>query len=56
MLQFQFLTYFFAQMTLCFVHYDIIFYPFPVNSQYLKISGVNSPALDSVFHPEEAVS
>ena len=43
-------------MTSCFVHYDIIFYPFPVNSQYLKKSGINSPALDSVFHPEEVVS
>ena len=51
-----FFTYFFAQMTSCFVHYDIIFYPFPVNSQYLKKSGINSPALDSVFHPEEVVS
>ena len=34
---------FFAQMTSCFVHYDVIYYPFPVNSQYLKMLGVDSP-------------
>ena len=26
---------FFAQMTSCAVHYDIIYHPFPINSQYL---------------------
>ena len=25
------------------VHYDIIFHPFPINSQYLKMWGVDSP-------------
>ena len=46
MLQFQqhLLRMYFAQMTSCFVHYDVIWYPFPVNSQYLKIRGVDSPA------------
>ena len=37
---------FFAQMTSCFVHYDVVYYPFPVNSQYLNMSGgggVDSP-------------
>ena len=46
MLQFQqhlFRMFFFAQMTSCFVHYDIIYYPFPVNSQYFKMSGFDSP-------------
>ena len=45
MLQFQqhLLWMFFAQMTSCFVYYDVIYYPFPVNSQYLKMWGVDSP-------------
>ena len=30
-------------MTSCFMHYDIIYYPFLVNSQYLKLWGVDSP-------------
>ena len=30
-------------MTSSFVHYDIIYHSFPVNSQYLKILGVDSP-------------
>ena len=30
-------------MTSCAVHYDIIYHPFPINSQYLKMSGVDSP-------------
>ena len=34
---------FFSQMTSCAVHYDIIYHPFPINSQYLKTCGVNSP-------------
>ena len=49
MLQFQqhlfHMFFFFAQMTsYCFVHYDVIYYPFPVNN--LKMSGgggVDSP-------------
>ena len=32
---------FFAQMTSCAVHYDVIYHPFP---QYLKTWGVDSPA------------
>ena len=50
MLQFQqhlFRICVFAQMMSCFVHYDIIDYPFPVNSQYLKMSGVDSPECGS---------
>ena len=46
MLQFQqhlFCAFFFSQMTSCFVHYDIIYHPFPINSQYLKTWGVDSP-------------
>ena len=35
---------FLAQMTSYFVHYDVICYPFPVNSQYLKMWGIDSPA------------
>ena len=30
---------FFAQMTSCAMHYDIIYYTFPINSQYLKMAG-----------------
>ena len=29
------------------VHYDIIFHPFPINSQYLKMWGVDSPVKGS---------
>ena len=45
MLQFQqhLFRMFFAQMTPCFLHYDVIYYPFPVNSQYLKMYGVDNP-------------
>ena len=46
MLQFQkdlFGMFFFAQMRSCFVHYDVIYYPSSVNSQYLKMSGIDSP-------------
>ena len=28
--------YVFAQMTSCNMHYDVIYSPFPINSQYLK--------------------
>ena len=34
---------FFAQMTSCAAHYDIIYHPFPINSQSLKTRGVDSP-------------
>ena len=34
---------FYAQMTSCAVHYDIIYYPFFINSQYLNTSEVDSP-------------
>ena len=30
---------FFAQMTSCAMHYDITYYTFPINSQYLKMAG-----------------
>ena len=33
---------FFAQMTSCDVTYDVIYHPFPINSQYLKTWGVDS--------------
>ena len=34
----------FAQMMSCAMPYDIIYHPFPFNSQYLKTWGVDSPA------------
>ena len=35
---------FFAKMTSCAVRYDVIYHPFPINSQlYLKKMGVDSP-------------
>ena len=34
----------FAQMTSCVMHYDIIYDPSAINSQYLKTWGVDSPA------------
>ena len=37
---------FFAQITSCAMPYDVIYYPFPyfpINSQYLKTWGVESP-------------
>ena len=37
---------FFAQMMSYTVQYDIIYHPFPINSQYLKTWGVDS--LDQV--------
>ena len=30
---------------MCCVHYDVIYHPFPINSQYLKTEGVDSPGL-----------
>ena len=39
---------FFAQMTSCLVHYDVIYYPFPVNSHYLKMLGVDSPVTNNI--------
>ena len=35
---------FLAQLTSLVVRYDIIYHPFPINSQYLMTWGVNSPA------------
>ena len=34
---------FYAQMTSCAVRYDLIYHPFPINSQYLNTLEVNSP-------------
>ena len=34
------------------MHYDVIYYPFPVNSQYLKMWGVDSPVLSISFNIE----
>ena len=48
MLQFQqhlFHTVFFTSDVMCRGHYDIIYHPFPINSQYLKMWGVNSPGI-----------
>ena len=30
-------------MTSCALHYDVIYHPLPINSQYLKSWGVDSP-------------
>ena len=35
--------YFFAQMTWRAIYYDVIYHPFPINSQYLKTWGIVSP-------------
>ena len=35
---------FFTQMTSCAMHYDIVYLPFPISSQYLKTWGIDSPA------------
>ena len=40
----------FAQMTSYFVHYDVIWYPFPVNSQYLKMWGATALLLHGKGH------
>ena len=37
----------FAQMTSCAMRYIIIYHPFRINSQYLKMLGVDSPAHSS---------
>ena len=39
----SFLHVFFSQMMSCAVHYDIIYHPFPINFQYLRTCGVDSP-------------
>ena len=36
----------FAQMTSYAVRYDVTYHPFPINSQYLKTWGVDSPAME----------
>ena len=36
----------FAQMTSCAMRYDVIYHPFPINSQYLKLWGVDIPDFD----------
>ena len=35
---------FYAQMMSCALHYDIIYHPSLISSQYLNTSGANSPA------------
>ena len=35
--------YFLVQMTSCAMRYDVTYHPFPINSQYLKMWGVDSP-------------
>ena len=37
-----FFTGFLSQMTSCAMHYDIIYHPFPINSQYLKTWGLTA--------------
>ena len=39
------MRFFFSLMTSCAVHYDVIYHPFPINSQYLKTCGVDSPEI-----------
>ena len=38
---------FYAKMTSCAVHYDVIYHPSLINSQYLNKSGVDSLEFDS---------
>ena len=38
---------FYAQMTSCALHYDVIYHPSPINSHYLNTWGVDSPAFGS---------
>ena len=33
---------FYAQMTSCATHYDVIYHPSPINSQYLNMSGLTA--------------
>ena len=40
-----------AQMTSCALRYDVIYHPFPINSQYLNTSGVDSP--ESALYAKE---
>ena len=40
--------YFFTQITSYAMRNDIIFHPFPISSQYLKMWGVNSPGFELV--------
>ena len=49
-----FFTCFFAQMTSCLVHYDVIYYSFPVNSHYLKMLGVDSPVTNWSWQEERS--
>ena len=35
---------FYAQMTSCALHYDVMYHPSPINSHYLNTWGVDSPA------------
>ena len=38
---------FYAQMASCAVHYDVIYHPLPINSQYLK-TGEGGGGVDSL--------
>ena len=38
---------FYTQITSCAEHYDVIYHPFPINSQYLNKSRVDSPEFES---------
>jgi len=43
---------FFTNDVMCRGHYDVIYHPFPINSQYLKTWGVDSPGQPiATFHP-----
>ena len=44
-------VYLFTQITSCAMPYDVIYHPFPINSQYLKTWGVDSPALIDLLCP-----
>ena len=37
--------FFFAQMASFVERYDVIYHPFPINSQYLRTWGVDSPEI-----------
>ena len=41
--------FFSPKMTSCALHYDVIYHPLPINSQYLKMRGVDSPGIDIVM-------
>ena len=36
-------AFFFQKMTSCALHYDVIYHPLPINSQYLQMWEVDSP-------------